>query len=69
MKPERFAAQSVPTLLLLGGDSPSFQKKATESVHGALKNSRVAVMPGQQHIAMNTAPDLFLREVFGFLEQ
>jgi hypothetical protein len=24
-------------------------------------------MPGQQHTAMNTAPDLFLREVLNFL--
>jgi hypothetical protein len=29
--------------------------------------SRIAVMPGQQHIAMNTAPDLFLDKVLGFL--
>jgi hypothetical protein len=27
----------------------------------------MAVMPGQQHTAMNTVPDLFLREVFDFL--
>ena len=32
-----------------------------------LPQSRVAVMPGQQHAAINTAPDLFLREVLGFL--
>jgi hypothetical protein len=24
-------------------------------------------MPGQQHVAMDTAPELFLREVLGFL--
>jgi hypothetical protein len=28
---------------------------------------RIAVLPGQQHIAMNTAPDLFLGAVLGFL--
>jgi len=26
-------------------------------------------MPGQQHIAMNTAPDLFLGAVAGFLTE
>jgi pimeloyl-ACP methyl ester carboxylesterase len=65
--PERFRGLTVPTLLLLGGDSPPFLKKATELVHQALPNSRVAVMPGQQHTAMNTAPEMFLAEVLRFL--
>jgi hypothetical protein len=29
--------------------------------------SQVVVMPGQQHTAMNTAPDLFLKDVLEFL--
>jgi pimeloyl-ACP methyl ester carboxylesterase len=66
-EPSRFASVRVPTLLLLGGESPPFLKAATEIVHAALSTSRVAVMPGQQHIAMNTAPELFLREVTTFL--
>ena len=64
---ERFGALSVPTLLLLGGDSPPFLKKATELVHQALPNARIAVLPGQQHTAMNTAPELFTGEVLKFL--
>ena len=63
----RFSAMHVPTLLLLGGSSPSVFKDAVESVRGALPNARITVMPGQQHTAMNTAPDMFLREVLGFL--
>ena len=66
-KPERFKTLNVPTLLLLGGDSPSFSKAAIEAVNGALPNSRIVVLPGQQHIAMDTAPDLFVREVLAFL--
>jgi pimeloyl-ACP methyl ester carboxylesterase len=66
-EPERFKGMQTPTLLLMGGDSPSFLRDATATAHAALSMSRVAVMPGQQHIAMNTAPDLFLREVLGFL--
>jgi pimeloyl-ACP methyl ester carboxylesterase len=66
-KPERFKTLNVPTLLLLGGDSPSFSKAAIEPVNGALPNSRIVVLPGQQHIAMDTAPDLFVREVLEFL--
>lgn len=56
-----------PTLLLLGGDSPPFLKAATEAVHAALPKSRLVVLPGQQHTAMNTAPELFVREVLQFL--
>jgi pimeloyl-ACP methyl ester carboxylesterase len=66
-KPERFKTLNVPTLLLLGGHSPSFSKAAIEAVNGALPNSRIVVLPGQQHIAMDTAPDLFVREVLAFL--
>lgn len=36
-------------------------------VSAALPSSRIAVMPGQQHVAMDTAPELFLDEVIGFL--
>lgn len=64
---KRFATLRLATLLLLGGDSPPFLKKATEAAHQAIAGSRVVVMPGQQHTAMNTAPDLFLKEVLGFL--
>jgi len=36
-------------------------------VDSALPASQVVVLPGQQHIAMDTAPDLFVREVKAFL--
>ena len=65
--PARFRSLPTPTLLLLGGDSPPFFKAAIEAVRAALPESRVVVMPGQQHTAMNTAPELFIREVFQFL--
>jgi pimeloyl-ACP methyl ester carboxylesterase len=65
--PERFKHLNVPTLLLLGGDSPPFFKTTIETWHQALPNSRIVVLPGQQHIAHYTAPDLFVREVQNFL--
>jgi pimeloyl-ACP methyl ester carboxylesterase len=65
--PERFATLRTPTLLLLGGDSPPYFKAATAAVEAALPSSQVVVMPGQQHIAMNTAPGLFLRALIRFL--
>lgn len=66
-EPGRFSSLTTPTLLLLGGDSPAFFKAGIEAVHAALPNSQVRVMPGQQHAAINTAPELFTREVYEFL--
>lgn len=63
----RFAALQVPVLLLLGGDSPPIFRQAIEALDAALANSHVVVMPGQQHIAMDTNPDLFMEEVLRFL--
>jgi pimeloyl-ACP methyl ester carboxylesterase len=65
--PQRFAALRTPTLLLLGGESPPYFKAATEAVAAALPNGRVVVLPGQQHLAMNTAPELFLGGLLPFL--
>ena len=63
----RFSDLQTPTLLLLGGDSPKILKSATETIASALPNSQIAVMPGQQHIAMVTAPELFAGELIRFL--
>lgn len=64
---ERVGHLQIPTLLLLGGDSPPVLRNAVEALDALLPNSRIGVMPGQQHIAMYTAPGLFLREVLAFL--
>jgi len=68
-EPARFTGLTTPTLLLLGGDSPAFFKAGIEAVHAALPDSRVVVMAGQQHTAMNTAPELFTRAVLEFLAE
>jgi len=65
----KFARVTTPTLLLLGGDSPAFLAAATHSLHEILPNNRLVVMPGQQHTAMNTAPNLFVGAVFDFLAE
>jgi pimeloyl-ACP methyl ester carboxylesterase len=54
-------------LLLRGGDSPPLFRQAVEAVDAALPDSRVVILPGQQHVAMDTNPELFVREVLGFL--
>ncbi len=67
-RPERFQDVRVPVCLLLGANSPAYFHAATELVAAALPNSQVVVLPNQQHIAMDTAPELFLAEVVSFLE-
>lgn len=65
--PERFGDLRVPTLLLSGGDSPAFLKAADKAVDETLPDSRIVVMPGQGHAAMDTGTDLFTAEVLRFL--
>lgn len=67
--PERFAHFGSPTLLLLGGDSPVFFREVEEAVNEALPDSRIAVMPGQGHLAIVTATELFTSEVLRFLTE
>lgn len=66
-EPGRFKDHQIPTRFLLGSESPLFLKTSTETIQHALPNSHITVMPGQQHIAMYTAPDLFLQSVLTFL--
>ena len=65
--PERFADMTTPTLLLVGGESPQWAKEATDALNDALPKSRISVLEGQGHLAMNTAPDLFIDEVLAFI--
>lgn len=66
---DQFKHMESPALLLLGGDSVAIYREHVEQLHAMLPNSRIVVMPGQQHVAMNTAPDLFVREVLNFLTE
>jgi pimeloyl-ACP methyl ester carboxylesterase len=66
---EKFTTMQIPTLLLLGGDSPPLFQQATELVDKILPDSRVVILPGQQHIAMDTNPELFVKEVLNFLPE
>jgi pimeloyl-ACP methyl ester carboxylesterase len=68
LDPDRFADLGVPTLVLSGGDSPAALRKAGEAVDETLPDSRIVVMPGQGHAAMDTGTDLFTTEVLRFVE-
>jgi len=59
---------AVPILFLLGSDSPSFFRQTTEALNSRLPNGQIVVLPGQQHSAMLTAPELFANEIIRFLK-
>lgn len=65
--PTRFKDFTTPTLLLLGGNSPLFFAQVIDALAAALSSSRVVLLPGQQHAAMDTAPDLFVDEIVRFV--
>lgn len=66
-EPERIARITVPTLLLAGGDSLAPVQAGMRLLHDTIPGSALLVMPGQQHIAMDTGTQLFLDAVVGFL--
>lgn len=63
---DRIRRLSVPVLLLLGGASPPFFGKVRGVLEEVLPDIRTVVMPGQQHMAMDTGPDLVVKAVLDF---
>jgi pimeloyl-ACP methyl ester carboxylesterase len=66
--PEQAARITVPTLLLVGGDSPDFLKAGVDTVAAALPDARIVVIEGQQHIAIDLVPEVFADQVLAFLQ-
>jgi pimeloyl-ACP methyl ester carboxylesterase len=64
--PEQWRDLDMPTLLLMGGESPLFLTRATEVLHAALPDCTLCAMAGQQHVAMDTAPAAFVDAVTRF---
>jgi pimeloyl-ACP methyl ester carboxylesterase len=65
--PERFRDLATPALLLLGEESPDWAREGTERLRAALPDARVAILRGQGHAAIMTAPELVADEVARFL--
>ena len=65
--PSGSADVAAPALLLLGGESPDWAREGTERIREALPDARVAVLPGEGHAAIMTAPELVADEVTRFL--
>jgi pimeloyl-ACP methyl ester carboxylesterase len=67
--PDQAATITVPTLMLLGGDSPDVVKAETETVAAALPDVHITVLEGQQHVAIDAVPELFAHHALAFLHQ
>ncbi|MCD7059950.1 alpha/beta fold hydrolase [Pelagibacterium xiamenense] len=65
--PERFRGLLVETLLLVGEISPAELTAPSQALENALPHSRIVILEGQGHVAMTTAPKLFLDTVLDFL--
>lgn len=65
----RFRSLCTPTLLLLGGDSPARYRNAIDVMSAMIPDNRIELLPGQQHNAMDTDPELFASKVIDFLNK
>ena len=61
------AKVQVPVLLLLGSASPAWARDLTAEVAAALTHKTLAVLDGQGHDAINTAPDALVQQLEEFL--
>lgn len=57
----------VPTLLLIGGESPTELTAGSDELLRALPEARLEVLEGQQHLAHVEVPELFAARVTQFL--
>ncbi len=59
-------AVTSPVLLILGAASPPWAGEITHELTAALPESKVAVLPGEGHLAIDSAPGLLVRALTGF---
>lgn len=64
---DRFGSIDVPTLLLVGGESPEPVLREAEALHAAIPDSRIEPLRGQGHVAIDTGPEVFLDRTLPFL--
>jgi pimeloyl-ACP methyl ester carboxylesterase len=64
--PAQASKITVPTLLLIGSESPVWGPQARE-VAAALPNARIAILEGQGHVADLMAPELVAEALIPFL--
>ena len=65
---KRISAVTIPTLLITGSNTASPElKRAINSLQASLPNSKLAVLEGQEHNAMDSAPEMLAKVIANFL--
>jgi pimeloyl-ACP methyl ester carboxylesterase len=64
--PGRYKDIDVPVRLLLGTESPEYFRTTAAAIAAQLADAEIVELPGQAHMAINEAPELFVDKVFGF---
>jgi pimeloyl-ACP methyl ester carboxylesterase len=64
--PGRYTDIDVPVRLLLGTESPAYFRATAAAIAAQLTDAEIVELPGQAHMAINEAPELFVDKVFGF---
>jgi pimeloyl-ACP methyl ester carboxylesterase len=65
---EDAAAVACPVLLLLGANSPPWARDITASIAARLADNELVALPEQGHDAVDSAPDIIVRELRKFFE-
>jgi len=66
-RPGGYADIVMPTLLLLGSNSPDWARRWTSMAQTAIPNSRLLMLDGQGHLALSTAPELVAQAIIDFV--
>ncbi|HET7690667.1 MAG TPA: alpha/beta hydrolase [Nocardioidaceae bacterium] len=66
---EKLRGLGYPVLVLRGTESPAWLRSAAAAASEAIPGSSLVELEGQAHMAMDTAPDSFVREVVSFLRR
>ena len=64
---ERFHNLKIPTLLVMGSETAGHHRAAILALDRVLPNHKLVVLKGQEHNAIETAPELFASTVLDFL--
>lgn len=67
--PAALSALPFPVLVLHGSESPPWLQAAAAATHVAIPSSELVPLEGQAHMAMDSAPEAFVREIVQFLER
>jgi pimeloyl-ACP methyl ester carboxylesterase len=64
--PKRYEDIKAPVRLLLGTESLAYFRSTAEAIAAQLTDVEIVDLPGQAHMAINEAPELFVDKVFSF---